>query len=336
MASEQLSQSDIDALLGGGATVAPRVVAAVAQSTAEPYDFRRPRHVSKERLRTLEAMYERLVKSLEAWLIGRVRKQVELRLQSVEQFSFGEFTLSLPTPCASFGFDILNIEGQQGVIDVGHEFAYLLVDRFFGGGGQPASMHRALTPIERLAVRTVVERIAVLLAETWQDYVELQLDITTFESFPDMVQGTGRSDPVLVANIEVAIGSETSMLLLCLPLAVLDKFFSSAEQQRVREMTGSEAERQATRRLTESALRVTHAEVAARLPSFQMPMRNLLNLPAGSILTTGLSTDTPLELHIGGQPRFTASAGRLGNTMAVRLLDGLAATASTNTSVAVR
>jgi flagellar motor switch protein FliM len=331
MASEQLSQSDIDALLGGGGKAASPISAPLpAQSTAELYDFRRPRHVSKERLRTLEAMYERLVKSLEAWLIGRVRKQVELRLQSVEQFSFGEFTLSLPTPCASFGFDILNIEGQQGVIDVGHEFAYLLIDRFFGGGGQPASMNRALTPIERLAVRTVVERIGVLLAETWQDYVELQLDITTFESFPDMVQGTGRSDPVLVANVEVAIGSETSMLLLCLPLAVLDKFFSSAEQQRVKEMTGSEAERHATRVLTESALRATHADVAARLPSFRMPMRNLLNLPAGSVLTTGIPTDAPLELHIGGQPRFTASPGRLGNTMAVRLIDGpLAADGST-------
>jgi flagellar motor switch protein FliM len=335
MASEQLSQSEIDALLGrGGAAAVPVAAPVFTPSAAEPYDFRRPRHVSKERLRTLEAMYERLVKSLEAWLIGRVRKQVELRLQSVEQFSFGEFTLSLPTPCASFGFDILNIEGQQGVIDVGHEFAYLLVDRFFGGGGQPASMHRALTPIERLAVRTVVERIAVLLAETWKDYVELQLDITTFESFPDMVQGAGRSDPVLVANIEVTIGSEASMLLLCLPLAVLDKFFSSAEQQRVKVMTGSEAERQATRRLTESALRATHADVAARFPAFNMPMRNLLNLPPGSILTTGFPTDIPLEVHIGGQPRFLASAGRLGNTMAIRLLDG--PIAATGTAVVPR
>jgi flagellar motor switch protein FliM len=322
MANEQLSQSDIDALLGGGGAAAAPQILTVADAPAELYDFRRPRHVSKERLRTLEAMYERLVKSLEAWLIGRVRKQVELRLQSVEQFSFGEFTLSLPTPCASYGFDILNIEGQQGVIDVGHEFAYLLVDRFFGGGGQPASMHRALTPIERLAVRTVVERIAVLLAETWQDYVELELEISTFESVPDMVQGTARSDPVLVANIEVAIGTDTSMLLLCLPLAVLDKFFSSAEQQRIRQMTGSEAERQATRVLTETALRATHADVAARLPSFNMPIRNLLSLPPGSILTTGLPTDTPLELHIGGQPRFTAAAGKLGGAMAVRLLDG--------------
>jgi flagellar motor switch protein FliM len=321
MASEQLSQSDIDALLGGGAKVAPHPEPVAVRAPAELYDFRRPRHVSKERLRTLEAMYERLVKSLEAWLIGRVRKQVELRLQSVEQFSFGEFTLSLPTPCAAFGFDILNIEGQKGLIDIGHEFAYLLVDRFFGGGGQPASMHRALTPIERLAVRTVVERISVLLAETWQDYVELQLDITSFESVPDMVQGIGRSDPVLVANIEVVIGSETSMLLLCLPLAVLDKFFSSAEQQRVKQMTGSESERQATRRLTETALRATNAEVAARLPAFPMQLRNLLNLPVGSILTTGLSMDTPLELHIGGHQRFHVSAGKIGNAMAVRLID---------------
>jgi flagellar motor switch protein FliM len=149
-----------------------------------------------------------------------------------------------------------------------------------------------------------------------------------------MVQGAGRSDPVLVANIEVTIGSEASMLLLCLPLAVLDKFFSSAEQQRVKVMTGSEAERQATRRLTESALRATHADVAARFPAFNMPMRNLLNLPPGSILTTGFPTDIPLEVHIGGQPRFLASAGRLGNTMAIRLLDG--PIAATGTAVVPR
>lgn len=82
------------------------------------YDFRRPHRVSKERLRTLEAMYERLVKSLEGWLIGRVRGQVELSLQSVEQFSFGEFVLSLPTPCASYIFDVRDTGGQQGVIDL--------------------------------------------------------------------------------------------------------------------------------------------------------------------------------------------------------------------------
>jgi flagellar motor switch protein FliM len=322
VANEQLSQSEIDRLLGGGSgqlaeLTAPRPL----RQEVDVYDFRRPRHVSKDRLRTLEAMYERLVKSLEAWLINRVRKQLELRLQSVEQFSFGEFKLSLPMPCASFGFDIVNAPGQRGVIDVGHEFAYLLVDRFFGGGGTPASMNRALTPIERLTVRMVVERVAGLLAEVWQDFVTLDLEITSFESFPEMVQGPSREDPVLVANIEVMVSDQSSLLVLCLPLSVLDKFFSSAEQQRVKQMTGTERERQRTREVLEVSLRATKVDVAARLPQFHVPMRQLLGLPVGSVLTTGIPTDTPLEIHVGGERRYEASSGRVGRRLAVRLAD---------------
>ncbi|MFI5309613.1 MAG: flagellar motor switch protein FliM [Gemmatimonadales bacterium] len=328
MANEQLSQNQIDALLGGRGAPAARPAPKSSESNLELYDFRRPRHLSKERLRTLEAMYERLVKSFEAWLIGRVRRQVELRLQSVEQFSFGEFTLSLPTPCASFGFDVVNAAGQRGVIDLGQEFAYLLVDRFFGGGAHtPTTMNRALTPIERLTVRIVVERIAALLAETWQDYVELDLEITTFESFPEMVQGIGREDPVLVANIEVSLGTQSSMILVCLPVGVLDKFFSTADHQRVKEMTGTEQERRATRDIAETSLRSTCVDVAARLPSFRLTMRQLLGLPVGAVLATGIPVNSPIEVHVGEQVRFRASSGRVGKKLAVRLLDSAAATA---------
>jgi flagellar motor switch protein FliM len=142
MSSDTLSQFDIDRLLGGaGSAPTPTAGAAFGASAQgmgpetemSVYDFRRPHRVSKERLRTLEAMYERLCKSLEAWLVSRVRGQVELRLQSVEQFSFGEFTLSLPTPCATYIFDIKGTGGVQGVIDIGHEFAYFLIDRLFSG-----------------------------------------------------------------------------------------------------------------------------------------------------------------------------------------------------------
>ena len=87
MASGTLSQSEIDRLLGGASNVP--FSGASEESPVQMYDFRRPHRVSKERLRTLEAIYERLVKSLESWVIGRVRGQIEMRLQGVEQFSFG-------------------------------------------------------------------------------------------------------------------------------------------------------------------------------------------------------------------------------------------------------
>ena len=86
VSSETLSQTEIDALLGGsGPAVQPNpIVQRGGTAEVQVYDFRSPHRISKERLRTLVAMYERLVKSLEGWLMGRARAHLEMRLQSVE------------------------------------------------------------------------------------------------------------------------------------------------------------------------------------------------------------------------------------------------------------
>lgn len=334
MSSDMLSQFDIDRLLGGAGAALPsagNTFGGGAQSSAvaleqemSVYDFRRPHRVSKERLRTLEAMYERLCKSLEAWLVSRARGHVELRLQSVEQFSFGEFALSLPTPCATYIFDVKGSGGVQGVIDVGHEFAYFLIDRLFGGGGTPSIPGRALSPVERLAVRTVGERTAQLLEEIWFDHVPLELNVTGFESSPEILQIANREDPVLVANIEVVAGQASSLLLICLPFAVLEKFFQSSGQRRVGGVAGTEREQKEARLRTERALRATPVTVAARLPQFQMSLRDLSNLAPGQVLATGIPRDAELSVMIGGRERCKGAAGRVGRRLAVRLLDQIA------------
>jgi flagellar motor switch protein FliM len=318
--TDLLSQHDIDRLLDGGSGPAG---AGGVNVDVQVYDFRRPHRVSKERLRTLEAMYERMVKSLEGWLIGRVRGQVEMRLQSVEQFSFGEFTLSLPTPCATYVFDVADSGGQQGVIDIGHDFSYFLVDRLFGGSGVPSILGRALTPVERMAVRSVADRVASLLEEVWQDYVPLELEISGFESAPEILQIANREDPVLVANVEVSAGQTSSLLLICLPFSVLDKFFSASGQKRINTMTGTEREKEAARERAEGSLRATRVPVCARLPAFPLTLRELSALEPGSVLSTGIPRDCQLQVLVGEQERFRGSAGRVGRRLAVRLLDSI-------------
>lgn len=319
MASETLSQHDIDRLLGGRAKYTPHTAASM---DVQVYDWRRPHRVSKERLRTLEAMYERLVKNLEAWLISRTRGQIEIRLQSVEQFSFGEFTLSLPTPCSSFVFDVAGT-GQKGVIDFGPEFSYYMIDRFFGGEGTGAIFTRSLTPIERMAVRSIADRVTSLLQEIWQDHVPMELNITAFESSPEILQVANREDPVLVANVEITAGNATSLLLICLPFSVLDKFFSSSGQQRLALLTTSEAERETTRQRGEAALRLTKVPLHARLPEFQLSMRELAALEVGSVIPTGIPKDARVIVRAGTQERFIGHAGRVGGNLAVRVLDAM-------------
>jgi flagellar motor switch protein FliM len=246
-----------------------------------------------------------------------------MRLQSVEQFSFGEFTLSLPTPCATYVFDVADSGGQQGVIDIGHDFSYFLVDRLFGGSGMPTILGRALTPVERMAVRSVADRVASLLEEVWQDYVPLELAISGFESAPEILQIANREDPVLVANVEVSAGQTSSLLLICLPFSVLDKFFSASGQKRINTMTGTEREKDAARERAEGSLRATRVSVAARLPAFPLTLRELSALEPGSVLSTGIPRDCQLQVLVGEQERFRGSAGRVGRRLAVRLLDSI-------------
>jgi flagellar motor switch protein FliM len=324
--AQQLSQDDIDKMMGGGQPSRPIPVRPM--SDVQIYDFRRPARVSKDRLRTLEAMYGRLVKSLEGWLMGRVRGVVELRLQSVEQLSFGEYVLSLPTSCNSFLLDIKDragddAVGEQAVIDIGRELAYYLVDRLFGGGSEATILDRAMTPIERMAVRVVAERVQSLVQEIWEDHIELDLSLTGFESIPEIIQAAAREAPVLVTNIYASFAGTSSLVSIALPLSVLEKFFVMGSANAVAHTPRREPPGQ--RVGTEGALRATRVEVAARLPEFRLSMRDIAGLRAGSMLATGIPIDSDVDLFVGDQPRFRTAAGRVGRKLAVRVLDPLAA-----------
>ncbi|MDQ6737079.1 MAG: FliM/FliN family flagellar motor switch protein, partial [Gemmatimonadota bacterium] len=224
------------------------------------------------------------------------------------------------TPCASFICNINDSGGQLGVVDIGEEFAFYLVDRLFGGGGQQVALSRPLTRVERMALRGLVEKVNSLLAECWSDYITMSLGISSFESFPDiLLQSANRDDPVLVANIEVTAGDVSSLMLVCLPFAVLDKFFTNTGTRSFANATGSDHERAASRALAERSLRATRVPVAARLPEFRMSMRDIASMANGGIITTGLPNDSQIRVMVGGQERFAGTAGRVGNKLSIRL-----------------
>lgn len=325
MSSEELTQDQIDELLDAGsqkptAEATPRVV---RDGEVALYDFRRPHRVSKERLRTLEAMYERLVKSLEGWLMGRVRGHVELSLQGVEQLSFSGFIGSLPTPCCSYVVDIRDSGGQQGVIEFGHEFAFFLVDRLLGGRGKGVPLQRGLTPIERMIVRTVAERISSGVHEIWEDYIPIDLSVAGFESVPEILRATSDDAPVLVGTIEVKAAGQVSLISICLPFGVLDSFFADAAVHRRVSVTGSDDERRFNRRVVESSLRVTDLPVSARLPEFRISLKSLTALRPGSMLSTGISRNSEIQVLVGTSTRFRGRPARVGSRLAVSINESM-------------
>ena len=327
MSSETLSQQEIDALFSGGSSG----VADASEPQPQPqpqreriediqvYDFRRPNLISKDRLKALESMYGLMCKSLEGWLAARLRAQLELHLVSVEHFSYGEFVLSLPSPCSSFIFDMPEAGGQQGVIDFGREFSFFLIDRLLGGSAEPLVQDRVLTPLERMVVRIVADQAALQLNGVWQEHVQLNLTHSRFESMPDMLRLANREEPMLVANVQAKIGEIESTLVLCLPFNVLEKFFTGYGSQRKHTGRGTSKEREADRHAMDRAVRESSVCLAAEFPQFSLTMHDLAHMQAGHTMMTGLPHDAPLTVRVGSEQRFIGLPGRSGSRLAVRI-----------------
>jgi flagellar motor switch protein FliM len=323
MSSTGLSQNEIDLLFNGGASPGESSAPRASGQEVQVYDFKRPARISKDRKRSLSGMYGLLTKSIESWLTGRVRDTVEVNLLSVEQITFGEFMLALPSPCTSFILELTAV-GSQGVIDFGREFAYFLVDRLLGGASDSVALpERALTPIERLVVRIAAERVANQLNDVWKDHVKLGAEISGFESIPEMIQVANREDPVLVGHVDVKVAGLNATLMLCIPFTPVETFFTGGTSRRSATVHGTPQERQHDQVHMEATLRSARLAVGARLPAFEMPLGSLLALRPGSVVTTGISNGAGVELLVAGQCRFRGIPGRVGEKLAVQVIEAV-------------
>lgn len=294
---------------------------AAERLAVRPYDFRQPSRISKDRMRSLRAIYGLMTKALEGWMTGRVREHAELEVASLDQHSFGELVFSMPTPSCSYIYDVADSGGQQMLIDFDADLALFLIDRLLGGNAEPVEVTGPLTMIEQGVVRIVADRVATELVEAWKEHVRFGLTLSRFESVPDVIQIANREDPILVTVLKMRVERMEGSIRLCMPFAVLEKFFSGAGARRVRGGGGSAEERAADREGVEAAVRSSAVEISARLPAFEVRLGRLTQLAVGDVLETGLDTNVAIEVLLNGQDRVRARAGRVGRRLALELLD---------------
>lgn len=321
MSSETLSQNEVDELFDSPADEPDDVP---EPDDGEPdvqlYDFRRPSRISREQQRSVEAMYGLVASGIEGWIRARLRGQAQVMLQSVEQITFGEFVLSLQTPCSSFIYDLGN-RPQKLVIDVGQDFAFFAVDRLLGGGGSPVLPDRALSRVEQGVVQRVSDRVADDLTDAWEDHVLLRPEFDRFESTPEMIQIVNREDPVLVANLKISFGDRETLIEICLPFTAVEDFFTGSSDSNVQHVPDSQRSREENRRKLEATLRRTRIPLRVTLPRFRLPVEELTDLEEGDILPTSLTPESELEVEVSGQERFRGKPGRDGKHLAVQITD---------------
>lgn len=337
-----LNQEEVDALLNmvsDGSVVEETPTIAPPQDGLQPdgassgynvvpsasihvYDFKRPERVSKEQVVALEALHEVFARNISASLSGYLRTVIEVRLISVEQFTYSEFTMSLPSPTSVNLLSCPPLEGNM-ILEMNPSIIFPIIDRLLGGGNSEAYLlDRPFTNIELGLVNSLMSRILDQLNQTWENIHQIRFEIIETESNPFLMQIVAPNEPIVLLSFEVVMGEYSGMINLCVPFKVIEPIvpeFSKSNwivNQGIHKSSGS-------RDHLLKNLAGAEIEVGAILTDMPLRLEDFLTLKPGDILDTGKSIRSDLLLSIEKERKFLGQAGLCKGRLAFRITERL-------------
>jgi flagellar motor switch protein FliM len=314
--SRTLTREDIEALLEAAlrpSVYNPSRVSAAPQGVTR-YNFRRPDRVTKDQLHSLQFLHDRFARNVATSLSAYLRTMTELTVESVEQFSYADFLLSLSDPTAFYALSIPPFD-DLAALEVNPSIAFAIVDRMLGGSGDGTAPDRALSDIEQNVIDSVVKLLLDGLSETWRAITQLSFQTRARETRPQMLQVSSPNEVVIAIRFDMRIGTARGKMNLCLPSSVIEvvgaHFGQSWHRQR---RDPNEVEKSWIREnLSRVPLEAT-AMLEARLRTAE-----LVALQPGDVLSLGIRADAPIEMRVGDARKFTGRLTRHAGRVGIRI-----------------
>jgi flagellar motor switch protein FliM len=302
-----VSQDELDVLLDSPTGAASR-------RPTEAYDFRRPERVTSEQMRALHLLHERFAQDLAMSLSAFLRSSIELRLDDVDQLTYGEFLSGLPDSTALYALAMAPL-ATFTTLEIGPDVAFTMIDRLLGGTGKNARPQRPLTEIEQNILDTVVKLLIDQLTEIWRGVAGTTFTIHARETRAQMLQVTGRSEVVVQLAFALKVADTHGMVKLCIPAAVIEA---------VRD-TFITASKQTTPQRSEQQIAWLHANLGRVAVPVQVQLTTVLAaselvaLSPGDVLSLGHQAHEPVAVSVGD---ISVLVGHLlvhNGTLAVRV-----------------
>lgn len=328
--SQVLDQSEVDALLaavdggevdvdddahgeGGGPAIFSRRKGGRTRGDDEvevrAYDFKRPERVSKDQMRALGTLHEQFSRNFGAALSGFLRTIMEVRVATIEQMTFSEFTHSLPNPTC---FNLLSCEPLEGsmCLEVSPLIIFPVIDRLLGGSNADLFIpQRPLTAIEGRLVGKILDRAVAALGEAWSNVVAAEFVLRDSESNPALVQIVPPNEVVVVVGFELKMGGRAGTMSLCIPYNVIEPVIDKLSNQNWAAYKRKARDARLRGRLA-SHLGTAKLTVTAELARATITLGDLMHLQPGDMILTDKPASSPLALQIEGRPKFVGQLGQ--------------------------
>ncbi len=309
-----LTQEEIDALLegDGGSTDSNNSSDSgdsddtYSERNITLYDFKRPNRVSKEQLRSIRGLHDKFARGFASKISSLMRIIVEVNLHTVDQMTYGEFLMSLPSPTS---FNVLSIKPLDGniIIEINPTIAFNIVDRMLGGNGSPYDEVREFTEIEFTLLDSAFVHVTKELKEAWLGYIEIFPTIETKESSPNVVQVVAQNEFVIMCVLEIIIGNTSGMINICYPIIYLEPIFQRLSNRDL--LAGSTKSSKSRNDEVKSILATTSSYLDAILGGTEITFSELFRLELGDIIKLDKSASLDIDIEINGKKKYSASLG---------------------------
>lgn len=283
---------------------------------AQPYDFRRPDRIAKEQLRAIQLLHDNFARSLGSSLSAYLRAYAVVNLISVEQLSFMEFLQCLPSPTCMVSLGMSQFD-NNALMEMSPSVVFPIIEMLLGGtGGTPVKIEREITEIERSILDGVIRMILKDLREAWKQVTHIDFALDGFETEPQLMQILAPTEAVVAISIDVRIGEASGLLNIAIPSITLKMLGQKFDQQwSTRRTEATELHQEKVLQIVKDA----EVQIDARLRGPTLSVANLLKLKDGDILAFDYPVERPLDVLIGGRPKYRGQVMASGKKRSVVL-----------------
>lgn len=323
--TEILSQDEIDALLSAissGEVEADDYTNVGEQKKVKIYDFRRPDKFSKDQIRTLQMMHETFARLTTTALSAQLRALVGVHVGSVDQLTYEEFIRSIPNPTT---IAVVNMDPLKGssVLEIDPSITFTIIDRLFGGAGEPTKITRELSDIEMSVMEGIIVRILGNLREAWSTVIDLRPRLGNIETNPQFAQIVPPNDMVVLITLETKVGDVEGMTNLCIPYITIEPIISKLSAQywysSIRRGESDE-----NRAIIQERLDQVEIPLRCDVGDVELPLQEILDLQPGNVVKLGSThIHSDMTVKVGDRKKFKCRPGKIGNRLVIQVGDSI-------------
>jgi flagellar motor switch protein FliM len=276
----------------------------------EPYDFRRPAAIPRERMRRLESAFDVFADRWSTTLSARLHTEVVVEPVSLAAIDYREIIERLADDDALVLCSVPGVEAR-GLVRVAVPALLGWVARTLGGAPAPVPARESLTAIEQAVVRRILEGAFDDLRYAFTGFLPIDLTVSSFPVAPRLASAARPDDVMLAAGFTVLVDGTRTALALVLPAAAV----TAGTEDIAAPVSDEPAD------LLRAQLVTVPVHLALRLRPAPVSPATILDLAVGDVIPLPHQQHRPLDLAVEGQIVAHAAIGAQSGHVACVVVD---------------